>query len=209
LEVNSFNSIFQFVLKLNQILKIMKKIFLSLLFLLFISVATNAQAAICTGNPDTCVSRLTQDSCTGDATPQFSASGGSGFGCTWADNSGSSAASTNTSGTCSGTAVACNTISSAASCSLVGCQAISNADDNALVDVLCNALLIVQGNGGKAFAAFAIISVGIGFFTGKVSWGLMIGVTAGIAAMFGATSIVGAISGDDAVNCGASTRSVR
>ena len=48
-----------------------------------------------------------------------------------------------------------------------------------------------------AFAAFAIIATGIGFFTGKVSWGLMIGVTAGIATMFGAPSIVAAISGQD------------
>jgi type IV secretory pathway VirB2 component (pilin) len=84
----------------------------------------------------------------------------------------------------------------------------SNADNNALVTVLCNALSIVQGNGGKAFAAFAIISVGIGFFTGKVSWGLMIGVTAGIAAMFGATSIVGAISGKEVIDCGTGTTSL-
>ena len=74
-------------------------------------------------------------------------------------------------------------------------------NSNILVDVMCNVLRIVTGNGGKAFAAFAILSVGIGFFTGKVSWGLMIGVAAGIAAMFGASSIVAAISGQSAVNC--------
>ena len=39
------------------------------------------------------------------------------------------------------------------------------------VSEMCNAYNIVAGNGGKAFAAFAVISVGIGFFTGKVSWG--------------------------------------
>jgi type IV secretory pathway VirB2 component (pilin) len=60
---------------------------------------------------------------------------------------------------------------------------------------------IVTGNAGKAFAAFAILSVGIGFFTGKVSWGLMIGVVAGIAAMFGAPSIVSAITGKSSFNC--------
>ena len=42
----------------------------------------------------------------------------------------------------------------------------------------------------------------IGFFTGKVSWGLMIGVAAGIAAMFGAPSIVAAITGKSAFDCG-------
>jgi type IV secretory pathway VirB2 component (pilin) len=73
---------------------------------------------------------------------------------------------------------------------------------NILVDSMCNALQIVTGNGGKAFAAFAIISVGIGFFTGKVSWGLMIGVAMGIAAMFGAPTIVAALSGEDSYDCG-------
>ena len=74
-------------------------------------------------------------------------------------------------------------------------------DTNVLVDVMCNVLRIVTGNGGKAFAAFAILSVGIGFFTGKVSWGLMIGVAAGIAAMFGANSIVASITGQSAMDC--------
>lgn len=82
----------------------------------------------------------------------------------------------------------------------------SAVNSNVLVDVMCNVLRIVTGNGGKAFAAFAILSVGIGFFTGKVSWGLMIGVAAGIAAMFGASSIVAAITGQDAMDCTTYTR---
>jgi ABC-type maltose transport system permease subunit len=56
----------------------------------------------------------------------------------------------------------------------------------------------------STFAAFAIISCGIGFFTGKISWGLMIGITAGIAAMFGAPTIVAAIAGGNALDCAAS-----
>lgn len=74
-------------------------------------------------------------------------------------------------------------------------------NQNALSNTMCNAMKIVTGNAGKAFAAFAIISLGIGFFTGKISWGLMIGVAMGIAAMFGAPTIVAALSGKDAVNC--------
>ncbi|GDX36148.1 hypothetical protein LBMAG18_06590 [Alphaproteobacteria bacterium] len=66
---------------------------------------------------------------------------------------------------------------------------------------MCNVLRVATGNAGKAFAAFAIISVGIGFFTGKVSWGLMVGVAAGIAAMFGAPQIVSAISGTSSATC--------
>ena len=72
-----------------------------------------------------------------------------------------------------------------------------NISSNSLTRVMCNALRLVTGSSGKTFAAFAIIATGIGFFTGKVSWGLMIGVTAGIATMFGAPSIVAAISGQD------------
>jgi len=78
-------------------------------------------------------------------------------------------------------------------------------DKNAFVTVLCNVLKMVTGNGGKAFAAFAIISLGIGFFTGKVSWSLMIGVTAGVGALFGAPTIVSAISGKKQFDCSAGT----
>lgn len=76
-----------------------------------------------------------------------------------------------------------------------------DVNDNKLVETMCNALKIVTGSGGKAFAAFAIISVGIGFFTGKVSWGLLIGVAMGIAAMFGAPSIVAALSDGSRYEC--------
>ncbi len=77
----------------------------------------------------------------------------------------------------------------------------ANVSSNALTTAMCNVMRITTGNAGKAFAAFAIVSVGIGFFTGKVSWGLMVGVAAGIAAMFGAPQIVAAISGQSAVDC--------
>ena len=77
----------------------------------------------------------------------------------------------------------------------------SSYNTNVLVDVMCNVLNIVTGNFGKAVAAFAVLSVGVGFFTGKVSWGLMIGVAAGVAAMFGANSIVGAITGESVIDC--------
>jgi len=77
-----------------------------------------------------------------------------------------------------------------------------DTQDQGFSRVMCQALKVVTGSAGKTFAAFAIIATGIGFFTGKVSWGLMIGVTAGIATMFGAPSIVAAISGQDTtMNC--------
>lgn len=105
---------------------------------------------------------------------------------------------------CSGTPAkqgdtACKDRDSEISCKTTG--DVATANDNMLVDTLCNIFEIATGNGGKAFAAFAIISLGIGFFTGKVSWGLMIGVAAGIAAMFGAPTIVSAISGGEKYGC--------
>jgi len=61
--------------------------------------------------------------------------------------------------------------------------------------VLCNVLQFVTGTVGKTIASFIIIGVGVGFFTAKVSWGLLIGVTLGIAAMFGAPAIIKAVTG--------------
>jgi type IV secretory pathway VirB2 component (pilin) len=77
----------------------------------------------------------------------------------------------------------------------VGEYGLPNISSNTFSKSICNAFRIATGSAGKTFAAFAIIATGIGFFSGKVSWGLMIGVAAGIATMFGAPSIVAAISG--------------
>ncbi len=73
------------------------------------------------------------------------------------------------------------------------------------VSEICNVINIVSGPAGKVFAAFAIVSVGIGFFTGKVSWGLLIGVSVGTAAMFGAPSIVSAITDKPTFQCSNTT----
>ena len=69
-----------------------------------------------------------------------------------------------------------------------------NASNDMMV-VLCNVLNFVTGGIGKTIASFIIIGVGLGFFTGKVSWGVLIGVTLGISAMFGAPAIIRAITG--------------
>ena len=80
---------------------------------------------------------------------------------------------------------------------------ISSATGNAteMQTVLCNVLKFVTGTVGKTLASFIIIGVGLGFFTGKVSWGLLIGVTLGISAMFGAPAIVRAVTGDTTKFC--------
>jgi type IV secretory pathway VirB2 component (pilin) len=91
---------------------------------------------------------------------------------------------------------ACFTYKDEVGFSLGDLDAVSNLSSNTLSKAVCNAFRIVTGGAGKTFASFAVIATGIGFFTGKVSWGLMIGVAAGIATMFGASSIVAAISGE-------------
>ena len=64
-----------------------------------------------------------------------------------------------------------------------------------MMQVLCNVLRFVRGGIGKTIASFVIIGVGLGFFTGKCSWGLLIGVTLGISCMFGAPAIINALTG--------------
>jgi len=75
------------------------------------------------------------------------------------------------------------------------------ADGNDLARVVCNGMELFTGGVGKTFAAFAVISLGIGFFMGKISWGLMVATGMGIAIMFGAPSIVGALLGKSAFEC--------
>jgi type IV secretory pathway VirB2 component (pilin) len=62
--------------------------------------------------------------------------------------------------------------------------------------ILCNILGFVTGTVGKTLASFVIIGVGIGFFSGKVSWGLLVGCTLGVSALFGATTIIGMVTGE-------------
>lgn len=69
------------------------------------------------------------------------------------------------------------------------------SDDNAMTRSMCNVMIFVTGGAGKTFAAFAIIAVGVGFFSGKISWATMIATAMGIAAIFGAPTIVAAITG--------------
>ena len=83
--------------------------------------------------------------------------------------------------------------------SATGIIADASTDGGEMQTVLCNVLRFVTGTVGKTLASFIIIGVGLGFFTGKVSWGLLIGVTLGISAMFGAPAIIGAITGQFAI----------
>lgn len=78
---------------------------------------------------------------------------------------------------------------------LLGNAFASATTGNPMIDVLCNIFLFITGGVGQAICAFVIIGVGIGFFTGKVSWGVLIGVALGIASLFGGPAIMEAITG--------------
>ncbi len=182
----------------------MKKlsIFFSFLLLSLTFMAANANALCRGATVSVCIDRPpTPAGCTGNASASTGATGPDG--CVWTAGVGDSAA------TCTGTPnpSTCAAITDRGICGITtnNCDWIISGDTNntAFTQTICNALKIVTGTGGKAFAAFAVIVAGIGFFSGKISWGLLIGVTCGIGALFGAPTIVAAISGGDAVDCSA------
>jgi len=74
-------------------------------------------------------------------------------------------------------------------------------DQSPITRGLCNVFEMANGNVGKAIAIFAIVAVGFGFFTGKFSIALVIGITLGIGILFGAPKIIAALTGGSAVDC--------
>ena len=72
----------------------------------------------------------------------------------------------------------------------------SAASSNAIEVALCNVYSLMTSSTGKVIASIAVIVVGIGALMGKISWGMAFIVAIGIALVFGATSIVNAVSGD-------------
>ncbi len=67
-----------------------------------------------------------------------------------------------------------------------------------MTGILCSIMKFITGGVGKTFASFAVIFVGIGFLTGKTTWTAMITFALGIAAIFGAPTVIKAFTGGDA-----------
>lgn len=67
---------------------------------------------------------------------------------------------------------------------------------DALAEVLCNVVDWFTGPVGAGIATLAIIVIGIGALMGKVSWGMAIIVGIGVGVIFGAPTIVDALSGN-------------
>ena len=87
-----------------------------------------------------------------------------------------------------------------------GVAAAADTTTDPMEKTLCNIYLFITGGVGKTICAFTIIGVGIGFFTGKVSWGVLIGVALGIASLFGGPAIMVAVTGGTAPCSGYTTR---
>ena len=65
-------------------------------------------------------------------------------------------------------------------------------------EILCNIVGWFTGPVGQGLATLAVIVIGVGALMGKVSWGMAIIVAVGIAAVFGAPTIVGTLGGNTA-----------
>lgn len=66
--------------------------------------------------------------------------------------------------------------------------------DTPIGAAMCTVAAWFTGNTGQGLATLAIIVIGVGALMGKVSWGMAIIVGLGIALIFGAAAMVGAIN---------------
>ena len=79
----------------------------------------------------------------------------------------------------------------------------SNSVDSAsegITNVLCHVIDVIQGNTGKSISILVIISLAIGLFLGKVTWGVAIAVAVGMGVLFGANTLVGYLADGNSSN---------
>ncbi len=70
-----------------------------------------------------------------------------------------------------------------------------------IADVLCNVIAVAKGATGKTIATLVIISMAIGLFLGKITWGVAIAVAVGMGILFGADNVVQFVSGGSGDIC--------
>ena len=68
------------------------------------------------------------------------------------------------------------------------------ADQTGIVTIFCNVIDQITGGVGKVISILILISMAIGLFLGKITWGLAISVMVGMGLLFGASGIVDSIS---------------
>ena len=79
--------------------------------------------------------------------------------------------------------------------------AADTADSNAITDVLCNVVNLLQGTVGQAIATIAIIVLGIGLFIGKLSWPVALATAVGVGIIFGAADLVEWLAPEATAQC--------
>ena len=73
-------------------------------------------------------------------------------------------------------------------------DATSTGDATGIVTIFCNVINEITGGIGKVISVLILISMAIGLFLGKITWGLAISVMVGMGLLFGATGIVDLMS---------------
>jgi type IV secretion system protein VirB2 len=74
-------------------------------------------------------------------------------------------------------------------------------DATGMSAVVCNIVEELQGPIARGVAAFGIIFLGFSLFLGKISWGVALALGIGVAAIFGAQTIVNAMIGGTGSSC--------
>lgn len=77
----------------------------------------------------------------------------------------------------------------------------ATATGNDIGTAMCSIVGLLTGKVGKAIATMAIVFLAFGLFVGKLSWGVAVATGAGIAAIFGAGTIIELVSGDGTDSC--------
>ncbi len=73
--------------------------------------------------------------------------------------------------------------------------AADDASNNAISKVLCSVVKALTGTIGQAIATIGVVVLGVGLFTGKLSWTTALATGLGIGIIFGASSLVNWIAG--------------
>ncbi len=73
-------------------------------------------------------------------------------------------------------------------------DATTSSDPTGIITIFCNVINQATGGVGKVICVLILISMAIGLFLGKITWGLAIAVMVGMGMLFGATGLVDLIS---------------
>ena len=73
--------------------------------------------------------------------------------------------------------------------------AFADEDTTGIISIFCNVINQITNGVGKVIAILILISMAIGLFLGKITWGLAIAVMVGMGLLFGASGVVDVVAG--------------